>query len=1170
MIIVDECPFDILLGLDFLEAFKFTLDLEHRVLTSKICGIIPFSSQSSNFLQRIGYNQRHLCNPPIPTQNQHPQPNHIPVFKLRIMETVTIPARSRTLVSVFHTLVQPTPAEVTPCERIYNKTNLLIPAMLIDHTTSAIMIINPTLEDQTLQTQTVVGKIQPYAPIQTNVNLIQQITNPNQAETNQININPDIPPIYQAKIRQLIRKYEKIFSWNDFILGKTSRLKFNIDTGDAEPIKMRPFPTSEAQKAEIQRHIDFMLEHNIIEESNSPWAAPCCLVPKKDAEGNYTAKRFIVDFRGLNSVTKKFSWPLPRTEDVLNSLRNSQYFSTMDLSSGYWQVEMEAKDKEKTAFTTHDALYQFNVLAFGLCNAPSHFAKLMHVVLSGLTNETCLCFVDDTIVYSNTLDDHLIKLERVFARFLSEGLTLKPSKCNFMFQELKVLGFIVSKEGVKLDPKQVEAVTNLPIPTTTKKVQKMLGLFSYYRKYIKNFSQIAQPLSKLLVKDQQFEWTSEQDQSFQQLKEAITTAPILCLFDPTKETILRPDASTFGIGSTLSQIHNGEEKPVAYISRNLSPAERNYITTEQELLAIVWSIKRLKQYLYGKTFKIYTDHHALCWILRAKKQEMTPKLMRMSLVLSEYDIEGIHHVSGKKHVVADCLSRFPIDPPDDLDEIEVPILSIGINNMSSAQHQDPSIIDIIQQIQQQNPAYTQRFTTIDGILYYQCPTSGKSLVVIPKHLQQSVLIECHDNPISAHLGFNKTLDRVSKRYYWKKLRSDVKQYVKTCSECQTRKIPRLKPAGKMQFFQIPEIPFENVQIDVMGPFTRTTKGNKYVVTAIDYLTKWIEARAIKESTTDQIALFVIEQIICRHGCPKSIQSDRGTIFTSDLFQKISQFLGINHHVSTAYHPQSQGLVEKSHSTLTDCISMYVSTNQKDWDIFLPHIVFSLNSSEQATTKFSPFFLLYGRDAIFPIESTIPSQEHATLNDIIDHVQQARIIAKDNIHKAQQQYAKYVDEKHRTATYNIGDQVLLRRHVIKKGLSSKLFHHFFGPYTVIDQTSNVNYVIEAKRRGKTYIETVHIDKLKPYYERVDAETTTQLDSKHPSQPEDNPVDPHEHTSTPITTSSRDDHTTDQDTNDKQLLPTKSYRDALVALSEAELPIQQQRYNLRTRKPVNYKE
>lgn len=597
-----------------------------------------------------------------------------------------------------------------------------------------------------------------------------------------------------------------------------------------------------------------------------------------------------------------------------------------------------------------------------------------------------------------------------------------------------------------------------------------------------------------------YSWGGDQEKCFEEMKNALIKAPILAFFEPQDETILKADSSNYGIGSVLTQIKQGIEKPVAYLSRTLSKTERNWTTTEKELLAIVWSIKKFDHFLNGKPFRIETDHHALCWLLNGKKKQVSQKLTRMALFLTQYEIEGIYHVKGKKHIIADCLSRFPVFGPDedesDDEEEFIPVLQVVTESISISQGKDPELLKIINSLQSslQSP-FHKKYAIQNNVLFRKHVATKKNLIVIPNDWKTRILNESHDDPISAHLGFTKTYKKISQRYFWRGMKPEIREYIRSCSDCQTRKVPRQSKFGKMQYFKVPTEAFQHVQIDVMGPFIRTTKGNRYIVTAICYLTKWLECRPLKEATTEEIAKFIVEQIICRHGCPRILQSDRGSIFTSELFEEITKILGIKHNLSTSYHPESQGSVERSHSTLKDCISMYISSDQKDWDKHLHHISFAINTSVSESHSFSPFYLLYGHEAVLPAElSAMPESKHVSIDELISRMQSARLLAKSKIEQNQQSYAKYFNEKRQEKDFDIGSQVLVRKVYKKKGLSAKLFHHYYGPYTVIEKTSNNNYKVQAKSGKKFITETVHVEKLKPYYSRELHNNTTSTHRK----------------------------------------------------------------------------
>ncbi|UYV66312.1 K02A2.6-like [Cordylochernes scorpioides] len=474
------------------------------------------------------------------------------------------------------------------------------------------------------------------------VNLIEE-SEQKEHEEPQFQINENLAYTEKEQLKQVLERYEDLFSSG---LGRSNLAKHRIDTEGAKPIKHKPYRVSAKEREIIKEQIDEMLRDGIIRPSSSPWSFPVILVKKRD--GKY---RFCVDYRKLNDVTVKDVYPIPRIDEVLDTLQGSKYFSAIDLKSGYWQVEVEEKDKEKTAFTTAHGLYEFNVMPFGLCNAPATFERNMENMLGNLRWQICLCYLDDVIIYSSDFSTHLKRIEAVLKCFREANLKLNNKKCQFAFEELEILGHITNQHGIKPAEHNIKAIRDFPRPKRIKEVQSFLGMCSYYRKFIKGFSKIADPLTSLIKKNVPFTWTENQEKAFQTLKVALINPPILGHFDPNAITYIHTDASNIGLGATLVQKFGDKEKVISYLSRTLSKPEQNYSTTEKECLAVVWSMSKLRPYLYGRHFKIVTDHHALCWLKNLK--DPTGRLARWALKIQEYNFEIIHK-SGKKHLDADA------------------------------------------------------------------------------------------------------------------------------------------------------------------------------------------------------------------------------------------------------------------------------------------------------------------------------------------------------------------------------------------------------------------------------------------------------------------------------------------------------------------------------------
>ena len=472
--------------------------------------------------------------------------------------------------------------------------------------------------------------------------------------------NLDILTLDQKKsLLRLLRSKRQIWANNNVTPKGTKQVKCTINTGDNPPIADKPRRVAPAYRLWLRKHIKELLEAKLIEPSQSPWASPIVIVPKKEGE-----LRLAIDYRKLNTSTKKDAYPLPRIDDTLDAIGNSTYLTTLDLASGYYQIPMAEEDKEKTAFITHEGLFHFNRMPFGIANAPSIYQRFMDATLAGLKWQCCLVYIDDIIIFSKSFEEHVTDIGRVFDRLINTGLTLKSKKCNICCNKVHFLGHIITPDGIQVDPAKTAAIDRWPVPKDVKEARAFYGLASYYRKFIKNFASIAAPISSLFKKDDQFHWEPKQQIAFDTLKHLLVNAPILAMpnFEKPEDFSFKieTDASDIGIGAVLSQnnpeTNNGNV--IAYASRQLSPAEIKYHTREKEALAIIWACDIFRSYLIGAPFKVVTDHASLLWMNDADKG----RIARWSLKMSEFSYKLIHK-AGKQNGNADALSRTPL--PDD-------------------------------------------------------------------------------------------------------------------------------------------------------------------------------------------------------------------------------------------------------------------------------------------------------------------------------------------------------------------------------------------------------------------------------------------------------------------------------------------------------------------------
>ena len=606
------------------------------------------------------------------------------------------------------------------------------------------------------------------------------------------------------KARSLLAKHQAVFSTGKYDVGRTTSTKHTIPVlQNTRPIKQRPYRHGPVQEAEIEKQVKELKDHGLIREGYGAWSSPVVLVKKKD--GSW---RFCVDYHKLNEVTTKDAYPLPRIDDSLDALGGSRLFSTLDLTSGYWQVELDESAKEKAAFTTRSGLWEWEVLPFGLTSAPSTFERLMETVLRGLHWKTLLIYLDDIIVFSQDLETHLERLEEVFQRLTSAGLKLKPSKCSLFCKRVQYLGHVVSDQGVETDESKVQTVSDWPIPKHKSDVRAFLGTCGYYRQFISNYSEISRPLSQLSSKHTPFHWDDGCQQAFEVLKQSLVQAPILAYPDYSLPFILDTDASEVGSGAVLSQIQNGEERVIAYYSKVFSSEEANYCVTHKELLAIIKAVKPFRPQLYGQQFTVRTDHASLVWLLR--NPTPTGQLARWIETLSEYDYTIVHR-KGLKHNNADGLSRQQclhcrqcarLGPRDEyqVNSVQSPA------ELAKAQLEDPQIAPVYKAVKDRKPCDTslcgtetrklaerQELLTLDEeqVLRMSVPArkSREPLAVCPGNYRRDIIASIHNQ---AHLGFNKTLAQVRLQWYWPGMAGMVRRMIANCTRCQQAKATKHK------------------------------------------------------------------------------------------------------------------------------------------------------------------------------------------------------------------------------------------------------------------------------------------------------------------------------------------------------------------------------------------
>lgn len=845
-------------------------------------------------------------------------------------------------------------------------------------------------------------------------------------------------------------------------LGCTHMVEHVIRT-NSSPIKQRHYPLSPALQKEVNLELDQMLKNGIVEPSNSPWASPIVLVKKPD--GRY---RFCVNYKKLNEVSLPDAYPLPFVNSTLDKLRDARYLTTLDIKSAYWQIPMAESSRPMTAFVVPTrGLYQFKRMPFGLHNAPATWQRFIDRVIGIDLEQYVFVYLDDVVICTNSFEKHIKVLKEVLRRICQAGLTLNQDKCCFCKPELKYLGYVVNAKGLLVDPEKVEAILRILPPKNVSEVRRIVGLASWYRRFVPNFSDLTSPLCNLLKKNSKFVWDEYCQKALDNLKNHLVSAPILCCPNFDLPFVIQTDASDFGLGAVLSQQHEDGEKVVCYLSRSLTKNERRFSTTEKECLAVIFAIEKLRPYIEGTKFTVITDHYSLKWLYNIK--DPVGRIARWAVRLQQYNFEIIHR-KGKEHVVPDTLSR------------SVPSLNVvNVPSDLPPQSQDKWYLRMLSSVADNSSKYP-LWRIQSGILYKRANLRYPDLrspqedwlKVVSKDQRSQVIKDNHDPPECGHLGIHKTLSRIASKYYWPLMKSDIARYINNCRICMETKPSQKRSAGFM-LSKTPTIskPWQLLSIDIVGKLPRSSDGNSYILSVSDCFSKFALFFLMRNMVASTIVKILEERVILLFGAPNRILTDNGTQFKSNLFKKFTTQYKIEHSFTANYHPQANP-VERVHRVLKTMLSSYVKDNHRTWDKFLPKVAWALRSAKHEVTGVTPNLIMFGRELNIdgssgptptdPIQidrSTEISIPNKPLQDLFRDV-------SDRLKKAYTSSQKIYNLRRREDKLQVGDIVWKRNHVLSdaiKNFTSKLAPKFAGPYTVRKIVSPWTYELDDEI-GKT--------------------------------------------------------------------------------------------------------
>lgn len=892
---------------------------------------------------------------------------------------------------------------------------------------------------------------------------------------------------HEQLLNSIFSKYPRCFSDDLATLGKTKCVELDIELTSSKPVCFRPYRMSESERKITREITDDLLKNGIIRHSNSPYASPALLVDK--ASG---AKRLCIDYRQLNKITVKEKYPMPMIEDLVDRLQGCKYFTSLDLKSGYHQIPVKPDSVPKTAFITPDGHFEFLRMPFGLSNGPSVFQRLMNTVLGNLRFGKVICYMDDLLIATESLEENIACLENVLEVLQTNGLTINLDKCSFFQKEITFLGYEISNNGVRPSSKKLKAIECFPIPKNIHQLRQFLGLINYFRKFIKNCAILCSPLTKLLKKDAVWQWDPQQEQAFNTIKEALIQNAVLKIFDPKLPIILYTDASRDGIGCIMVQVTKNGEQPIHFYSRQTSNDEKKYHSFELELLAVVVGLQKYRHYLLGANFKIITDCNAVRHAL--SKKEIIPRIGRWVLQTQEFSFEILHR-PGKQMQHVDALSRNPItNATNDIPVIN-DVMSITEGDwLLSVQLQDPNICSIrdilLSGEAEENRQIFNQYELLGNKVYRRTEYGRRWLV--PKKCVWQIIKANHDD--LGHFAIDKTVERIRAKYWFPHLKKTVSKYIKNCLNCIYYKNIHGKKPGKLHPIPKYARPFHTLHLDHLGPFVKSTQQNSYLLVIVDAFTKFVFISAVK-NTKSKIVINELNKIFKVFGNPKRLISDAGSAFTSKAFTSFCNERNIRAHVIATAIPRSNGQVERYNLTILEALrSMGANTDNNKWDQHITNIQQGINSTINKTTAAIPSEVFFGYRIRMNTDGIIDDDIDMTVD-----LTALRNKVDTNIQKAAEKQKAYFDTKRKEAPqYKIGDLVVIKIPSISNdGQSTKLMPLYKGPFQVMEILGHDRYKVAdmrgAERSTRRYNGVTCVENMKPWIRVSDKEKPDVIDS-----------------------------------------------------------------------------
>ncbi|KAI3771178.1 hypothetical protein L6452_02337 [Arctium lappa] len=913
----------------------------------------------------------------------------------------------------------------------------------------------------------------------------------------------------KEKLLRVLREHQAAIGWTIADLKGLSPTFYthciNLEEGH-RPVVQPQRRLNPIMKEVVRKEILKLLDAGIIYPiPDSPWVSLVQVVPKKGGitvvknnnnelipSRTVSGWRVCIDYRKLNDATKKDHFPLPFIDQMLERLSGHEYYCFLDGYSGYNQIPIAPEDQAKTTFTCPYGTFAYRRMPFGLYNAPTTFQRCMMAIFSDMVERSIEIFMDDFSVFGTSFDLCLSNLEAVLRRCEESSLVLNWEKCHFMVTDGVVLGHKISKAGREVDKAKVVVIENLPYPNSVKGVRSFLGHAGFYRRFMKDFSKISKPLCSLLVKDVKFEFTDACIAAFDRLKTELISAPILTAPDWSLPFILMCDASDVAVGAVLGQKKDKRMHVIYYASKTLDEAQINYATTEKELLAIVYACEKFRSYLVGAKVIVYTDHSALKYLMT--KKDAKPRLIRWVLLLQEFDLE-ILDKKGSENTVADHLSR--LEDSKESDKIAIND-SFPDEQLFKVTRSEPWYADIVNYLVGSIMTYRlnshQKKKFLSDVRYYywdepflykRC-ADGMIRRCIAEEEKVHILTHCHELECGGHFSADRTVAKILQSgFFWPSMFKDARNFISRCDRCQRMENITKKDEMPMNTFMEVEL-FDVWGIDFMGPFPNSNR-NEYILVAVDYVSKWVEAIATPTNDSKVVINFLRRNIFSRFGVPRALISGGGSHFCNRYLEAVLKKYSVKHRVTTPYHPQSNGLAELSNREIKQILEKTVGTSRRDWSSKLDDALWAYRTAFKTPLGTTPYRLVYGKSCHLPVEL-----EHKAfwaikqLNMDLQAAGKRRFLQLDELEEIRQDaYENAIIYKERTKRFH--DQ-RIREKVLTPGMNVLLFNsrlrlfpgklksRWSGPFTIKEVFPYGAIELQGKD-GSTF--KVNGQRVKPY-------------------------------------------------------------------------------------------